>query len=439
MAKAFSDTMIRSLKAPVKRIEMGDNGQGSVGGLFLILQPSGALSWAFRYRSPVHRNANGQPAAKKLTLSTKCDRQKPRIADARAEALQAKGMVRDGLDPIDQKNEEKAASIDRLNTIGGQLDVFLERHVCANNKPSTATEVQRIIETYLRPRWGRKRLTQLMRRDVIELLDELVDDGKGTMANRVFATVRKFGNWLVERGAISTSFAAGVRAPAKERTRDRVLGDMEIRLLWKATEKIDIFNCLVRVALLTGARRGEVAGMAASELHENSNGPFWVIPAVRTKTSTEHVVPISAAIKAEIDRVPKVQKSKLVFSTTGNSAFSGFARAKRRLDRTMLEIAQQDALMSGDAADTVVIKPWTLHDLRRTCASGLAKVGTPVHVTEAVLNHKSGTFAGIVTVYQRHDYADEKRRALSAWSAYVADLLNESTASNVVNLRSSTI
>lgn len=424
---SLTDTVIRALKAPNKRLEIGDCGQGSVGGLFLILQPSGAMSWALRYRSPVDGRT------RKLTLG-QCLKSNPNIKTAREKARSAKEMIADGLDPGDQKQAQKEKAKNYENTVSVQLDRYLDRHVRANNKQSTIKEVERLVETFVRPNWGRRKIDTIARRDVVALLDKIIDRGTGTTANRVFALVRKFSNWGVERGVIEVSFTEGLKAPAKERSRARVLTDQEIQWLWKSTGSNHVFDSLIRTALLTGARRSEVAGMNRRELDINNESPEWHIPAERTKNTKAHVVPLSKLAVTTIDNIPMMNKSKLIFTTTGETPFSGFTKSKRRLDETMIKLARKEAEERGDDPAEVNINPWTIHDLRRTCASGLAALGIRVEVTEAVLNHKSGSFAGIVSVYQRHDYADEKRRALNAWSEHIEYLISGRASEKVFKI-----
>lgn len=180
--------------------------------------------------------------------------------------------------------------------------------------------------------------------------------------------------------------------------------------------------------LLTGQRRSEVGEMTDAEIR----GTDWHLSADRTKNGRAHVVPLSdmaVAVLKGIDRVADDQgKVRWIFTTTGATPVSGFSKAWGHLNKRMLEIAAKER------GEPVEIAPWTWHDLRRTCATGLARLGIPVRVTEAVLNHVSGTGGGIVAVYQRHDYADEKRAALEAWGRFVAQLV-EGKAGNVVRLR----
>lgn len=156
-------------------------------------------------------------------------------------------------------------------------------------------------------------------------------------------------------------------------------------------------------------------------------GDLWSLPADRVKNGRAHDVPLSKAALDVLANVPRIAGSGFVFTTTGDTPVSGFAKGHARLVEKMAEIATKER------KEPVEIPRWTFHDLRRTAATGLARLAIPVRVTEAVLNHVSGTAAGIVSVYQRHDYRDEKRQALEAWSRFVTELV-EGKPDNVVRL-----
>jgi integrase len=196
-------------------------------------------------------------------------------------------------------------------------------------------------------------------------------------------------------------------------SRDRVLSDDELRLVWKAAEGMGWpFGPMVQLLVLTGQRRSEVAGMEWQEV--DLEKATWVIPSHRTKNAEAHLVPLSPPAVAILASLPRV--GDYVFTTTGRTPVSGFSRAKAALD--------------GRAE----IAPWRLHDVRRTVASGMARLGVNLPVIEKVLNHTSGSFAGIVGVYQRHSFADEKRRALEVWGRFVEELVSDEPAGNVVAL-----
>jgi integrase len=232
------------------------------------------------------------------------------------------------------------------------------------------------------------------------------------------AVIRKFFSWAVERSIIEVSPALHVKKPSAEASRDRVLSDAELRLIWLAAEALGYpYGPLVRLLALTGQRRSEIAGMRRDEL----SGALWTIPAQRTKNGRAHEVPLSTAAQAVLAALPRIAGSDYVLTANGRGPASGFARAKNKLDAAVLTLAQEHAAERRQN-EPVRITPWRLHDLRRTMASGLARLGTSPHVIEAILNHRSGVVSGVAAVYNRHQYLDEKRAALEQWARHLKQL-----------------
>ncbi|UVF18837.1 integrase arm-type DNA-binding domain-containing protein [Microvirga terrae] len=404
-------------------------------GLYLVVQPSGAKSWAVRYRF------GGKP--RKLTLGPY---PALNLGVAREFARTALQAVASGRDPSIEKAEairQAREGHPNQDLVSSVIDEFITRHVRLNNKKRTAEEVERTFKLHVRPYWSDRRIQEIARRDVIELLDRIIDDGKPVQANRTLAVVRKLFNWAVDRSILDTSPVIRINAPAQEESRDRVVLDDELRLIWKAADEVGFpFGHLVKVLMLTAQRRDEVANARRSEF--NKAGDLWVIPKERTKNSKEHDVPLSEAARGIFESLPRIKGAAgFMFTTNGNTAVSGFSKAKARLDGIMLRIAREEAAVRGEDPTKIQIKPWRLHDLRRTVASGMARLGQPVHVIEAVLNHRSGAISGVAAVYNRHSYLPEKRRALESWGQFILGLatcttdeksLASATAGSVLNV-----
>lgn len=405
MGKALTVAAIEKAKPGPARREIPD---GMIPGLYLVVQPSGVKSFAVRYR------AGGRP--KKLTLSPRYPALT--LAQARERAREALMKVATGEDPAAERQQPKRDD-DLFEHV---LADFLKRHASRNR---SGADVARSFEREVLPHWRGRRIDKITRRDVIALIDGIADSGRGVTANRVLAHVSKLFNWCLERDIIPASPVAGVKPPAREVPRERILADEELRLLWRACDAIgEPFGPLVKLLVLTGARRGEVAGMTAAELHLEDDHPHWIIPAARAKNNREHVLPLPAAAVEIIAGVRRIAGAAgYVFSTSGVSPVSGFTRAHERLHREMCKIGERD------------IPAWTFHDLRRTAASGMARLGIAPHVVEAVLNHKSGTIRGVAAVYNRHGYQVEQQAALEAWGRYVSDLVTCAPANNIVALR----
>jgi integrase len=413
MARPLTTKAVEAFKPdPDKRREVPDPG---LSGLYLVVQPSGAKSWAFRYRW------GGKP--KKLTLG-----RWPvmGVADARRAASDAAEAVDRGDDPGAAKKEAKAermaAQLAERDTVAKLVEQFDRRHL---SRLKSGRTVRRELDRHVVAVWGERDIHTITKRDVIDLLDGIADSGRAVTANRVRAYLNKFLGWCVERDVIATSPATGVKPVAKEAARDRVLSDDEIRWFWQACGEVgQPFGPLARLLLLTGQRLGEVAGLTDAEIA----GDTWHLSAERTKNGRAHDIPLSEAASAVLRGVERVKgPAGYVFTTTGETPVSGWHRARNNIAERMAEAAERER------GEPVEIPHWTFHDLRRTAATGMARLGIPVRITEATLNHVSGTAAGIVSVYQRYDYADEKRQALDAWGRYVAQLV-EGGVDNVVQI-----
>jgi integrase len=399
MAKAFTSKAIEAAKPdPDKRIELPDP---ALSGLYLVIQPSGAKSWALRYRF------GGKPA--KLTLG-----RWPlmSLADARAAASEAVEKTERGKNPSIEKKAAKTLKLevqlsqrDKIKTL---VDQFEKRHLASLKSGAL---VKRELDRFVVSQWGDRDIHDITKRDVIDLLDGIADSGRVVTANRIRSYLSKFLNWAVERDILASSPALGVKPVAKETSRDRVLSDDEIRWLWAACEAEGFpWGALGRMLLLTGQRLGEIVQITDAEIV----GSVWHLTAARTKNGRAHDVPLSDAACAVLANVGRVKGTKgYVFTTTGETPLSGFHKGRAHLAVAMQAFAEKER------GQPVEIPHWTFHDLRRTAATGMARLGIAVRVTEAVLNHASGTASGIVAVYQRHDYAAEKKVALDAWAAFV--------------------
>jgi len=279
-----------------------------------------------------------------------------------------------GRDPASEKQDAlKTARLDEpgVDTVAAIVATFLERHARAKTKANTADDTERRFRLHVLPKWGERRIQDITRRDVIALLDGIVDRGTPIAANRTLATISKFFNWALDRSIIETSPCIRVARPSEEQSRDRILTDNELRLVWTAAAREGWpFGSLVQTLILTGQRRTEVGDMGWSELKDRG---LWTIPGSRTKNGAEHDVPLSLAAQDILSRAPRIAGSQFVFTTSGVRPISGYSQAKERLDALMLLIARQEAGEDGAAA---TVAPWCLHDMRRTAASGMARMGT---------------------------------------------------------------
>lgn len=396
MPKALTVRGIEALKGGPVRAEIPD---GLIPGLYLICQASGVKSWAVRYR------AGGRTRKHTLGRYPAID-----LANAREIARRTLVEVASGRDPAADKAEARRVACDLVPPFRDQIEssaaLFIERYAKANTKEQTWRESERLLATHVLPLWRTRRVQDIARRDVVELMDAIVDRGAPVSANRTLAVVRRMFGWLVERGVIVTNPCTEVRAPTAEKSRDRVLSDAELRAILQACDGLkEPFGALIKLLALTAQRRDEVGQMTWREVDLDAR--IWTIPKERAKNGIAHDVPLSDPAVKVLAGIRRIAGSGgLMFTTTGETPVSGFSKIKKRLDA-----AVPDA------------PPWVLHDLRRTAASGMARLGINLPVIEKVLNHTSGSFGGVTGIYQRHQFAVEKRAALEIWAAHVEALV----------------
>jgi integrase len=416
----LTDLSIKKLGLPDARKEIPD---GRITGLYLVHQPSGARSWAVRYRFA------GQP--KKLTLGSY-----PAVdlATARRRAQEALGDVAGGKDPAAVKQASRAAAKSEDSRLDRIAASYVERYVKRNVGEAWGREIERLLNVEILPKLGEKHLGAVKKSDILDLVDAIIDRGSPITANRTFAVLRQLFNWAIDRDLIKAS-PMPKSAPAPETARDRVLSDDEIQLAWRAFETVGWpFGPIGKLLLLTGARRDEVAEGTWSEI--DFEAKTWTIPATRTKNDEAHEIPLSDPAVDILRSLPRFAgKSGFVFTTNGRTAVSGFSKSRLAVDAAVLKILKERARSRGEDAEAVAALPhWTIHDCRRTVATNLQKLGVRLEVTESVLNHTSGSRAGIVRVYQRHKYQGEKRQALDSWARKLDSIITGVTGDNVVEL-----
>jgi integrase len=336
------------------------------------------------------------------------------LAKARDAVRAIMGDMAKGIDPaVERKKaaaEARREAAHEALTLSALLSDWQALHL-ASKRPSYAAEAVRSV----RKAFGRYLdlpAANLDRATAVKTLDSMARKGSAVMAAQTAAYGKAAYGWAVKRGAVASNpFTNLPTVPAVKR--ERVLFDDELAALWRATDGAGPFNGIVRMLILTGQRREEVAGMTWAELSDDLS--TWIIPASRTKNGATHIVPLSAPAQDLLRNIPTF--GDLVFPGL-RGPFNGWSKAKAALD-----------VKSG-------VTNWRLHDLRRTAATGLQRLGVRLEVTEQVLNHVSGSRAGIVGVYQRHDFASEKRAALEAWGEHVRAMVEGRAATdNVVSLR----
>ena len=390
--RALTDAAVKRLKPPEKgQVDVFDQG---FPGLALRCSYGGGKSWVFFYRigGRLRRMSLGTYPALGL-------------AEAREAWRNARTESQSGRDPATARKRQTGAS-----DFESVLAEWLKRDQGGNR---TASAVKRLIEKDALPAWRYRQVSKIGRRDVLDVIDSVVDRGSPITARRLHSHLHRLFKWSTGRGIITANPMADLPKPGSETKRERVLSDDELVTVWKAASKLAWpFGDAIRLLILTGARRQEIGGLRWAEVQ----GASLRLAGERTKNSEPHSIPLSAPAIAILE-LPRVAESEFVFTTTGKTPISGWTKAKTEV---------------GKFAD---LAPWTIHDLRRTVATGLQKLGTNLQVIEAVLGHTSGSRSGVVGTYQRHSFDAEKCAALEAWGAHVIALIEGRKPGKVVAMR----
>ena len=290
------------------------------------------------------------------------------LHQARVAAQKVFAAKLEGRDPAAEKREAKRRVVaDRVEDL---LESFIAQHLSQNR---SAGEVSRLLRREIGKAWTSKSIHEITKRDVVEVISAIEQRGAPVAANKTLKSIKTFLRWCVGRAVLDQSPADGVPLPTKEVARDRVLDDQELTQVILAARKFGgPYGGIVELLALTGQRREEVARLSWEELDLKLR--VWTIPKSRTKNAKVHVVHLC---EQSIDVLKRARRQgPLVFSLLGTKSFQEFSKAKSVLDQ-----------LSG-------VSGWRLHDLRRTCVSGMARLGVAPHVADKILNHQSGTISG---------------------------------------------
>lgn len=406
----LTDRFCRSAKAQSgKQTDYFDT---NTPGLCLRVSPGGTRTWQLHYTRPTGKRA-------RITLGRFSDDDLT-LAKARTKAREARGTVRDGGDPLAERNAKAAAM-----TVRDLVESYISRH--ADTKRS-GPEIARRLRKNVADAIGETKLVDLHRRDLTRCIDAVVDRGAGVEANRVFQDLRAMVRWARARGDLDSNLAEGMKLPTETTERERALSPDELKAVWRALPEAEMWEGtrnVVRLCLVTAQRVSEVCGMTRAELDLHDG--IWTIPGARTKNGLTHKVPLSALaisiLREQMTTVEVLAKRKkrripsFVFPAPGaRAAITGAAIAKA-VKKSEKSAGKGTSILLGAA-------PWTPHDLRRTAATMMEEAGVSPHVIGHVLNHKTVTRSTITSrVYARYDYADEKRAALDAWGSAIEQLI----------------
>src|SRR5262245_60480548 len=381
MRKTLSDKGVAALKPRAARYAMPDP---ELRGHYIRVQPGGARSFVV-----VATNPHGKQIW--ATLGA-CDALP--IKDAREKARRALQRIRDGLTPFERPRVP--------NTFRHVAEQWIKRHVQAKGLRSEA-EVPRLLNAHVYPAWGDRDFLEIRRSDVAELLDEVEDHHGARQADYVLAIVRGIMNWFAGRhDDYVPPIVRGMRRTSpKERQRSRILDDAELGEVWRAAESNGTFGACVRLLLLTAQRRAKVAAMRWRDIAVDGT---WTIPAeAREKGTAGELVLPKAAIDI-IRQQPQLGDNPYVLAGRGEAHISGWSKRQVVLD----------AKLQG-------VRPYVLHDLRRTARSLMARAGVRPDIAVRVMGH---AIAGVEGVYDRHAYRDEKADALRRLAALIDGIVH---------------
>jgi integrase len=457
MAKQLTAMAVLKLKPADKRLEIPDPGQS---GLRLIIQPSGAKSWAVRFRGP--NGKHGKLTLGPVDLSGKETSAEPVIggpltlAAARQLAAEVGRQRALGTDVVAERRTEKrdqraAAAEQSSNTYPDAVRAYIDGHHAKNTdrKPRDWRESARmlglsfplkggepvVVKKGLCDRWRDKPLAEITDSDIFHVVEEARAKGIPGMGRRTEGVSKARGRkmavvlkgmfqWLMDKRRIKTNPCSGLGRLSLPVARDRVLNvkaDVrnadELRWLWGGCEKIGApFGPICQILLLTGCRLKEIAHATTDEI--NSDTTMLRLPGARTKNGRPHDVPLSPLAREIIEVVPRLS-NEFVFSTNCRSPVSGFSKYKKKLDKAMLALAR------AERGKDATVQPWRLHDLRRTASTGMSGIGVAPHVVEAILNHVSGFRGGVAGTYNHEQYNPEKKAALELWADHIAALVSK--------------
>jgi integrase len=321
------------------------------------------------------------------------------LHQARVAAQKVFAAKLEGRDPAAEKHEAKRRAVADL--VEDLLESFISQRLSQNR---SAAETSRLLRREVGSPWAGRSIHTIGKRDVVEVISAIVQRGSPGAANKTLKLLKTFLRWCVSQAILDQSPAEGVPLPTKDVARDRVLSDAElVQVVLAARNMGGPYGAIVELLALTGQRREEVARLHWEEL--DSAQQIWTIPKTRTKNAKMHIVHLSRQALVVLQGADR--GGPLVFALLGTKPFQNFSYAKRRLDQ-----------LSG-------VSGWRLHDLRRTCVSGMARLGIAPHVADKILNHQAGTISGVAAVYQRHDFLSERRQALDLWGSHLGKILND--------------
>jgi integrase len=415
----------------------------TVKGFGLMVTDKGARSYILQYRI----GGRGS-STRRVTIGKHGSPWTP--ANARKRALELLEQVRRKVDPFDagraaetaaraEKDAEKkrAVVLQRL-AFDKMAGDYIDKGTFVDGRRIGSWETyQRIIERDLKPKFGTTPLPDITSDDITEMLQEIGERGASAerRAHVVLSNIYQYAAKAEKRHFnLKSSPMLDVPSPESSGKRDNHLRDDELRLVWKGAGGLGWPWCeIVRQLALTGQRLREVAHIPEAEL--NLSERAWIIAGDRTKNGDTHLVPISDSALTIWEGAPRIKNDAgLLFPSSAGTPLSAMSKMKAKLDGIILALMKEEAADAGADPDVVKVRPWRIHDLRRTASVGMQRRGVPREVIDEVLNHRTGGRTGITGVYQVYRFAAEKAEALAKWDALLSSIVNQATDSNVISM-----
>jgi integrase len=404
----LTERAVGRLKPPTSgKLDVWD---GTLPAFGIQLRATGRRAWIIAVRRP------GKATTSRIKIGD------PATMPLAAAQERARELMRDP-SLLEAPVEEPDTSATAINGLTGNSPVaavvagFIQRDQKPRNRSWKA--VERILKHDLAG-WDSRALSTITRKDIISVLDQVIDRGSPSTANLLLAHIKRMFNWAIERDLIEASPAHRIKPPSPKIERERVLADPELGRVWHSCERLGWpFGPLIQLMLLTAQREGEVTAMRWADVDLKT--ATWTLASSQTKAGRAHLVPLSTVAVRILKALPRMGDFVFPAHRTGNARpVSGFSKVKVRLDK-----------LCG-------VSGWVFHDLRRTASTVMAQLKVKPHVIEKILNHRGAESTGPVgRIYQRYDYLDERREALELWAETLTRIVATGSRGKVVQLRAS--
>ncbi len=397
MKTDFTDRYIRNLKPELKIKDIREKR-----GFGIRIRPDGTKVFFYGYNSPVIGKRRFLTLGEYPAVS---------LQEARSTYNKAYDAVKAGRDPLEAKQLEHEGRL-KAPTVVDLVNEYIERH--AKRFKRSWRKDERILNYDVVPVWGNRKAEDIAKRDVVVLLEKIVDRGSPAIANNTFQIIRKMFNWAIEKDILIHTPCIGIKLPAPKIVCDRVFSELEIKKFWINLEKCTMSpetRTALKLILITGQRSGEIIGMHTSEIE----GDWWTIPAERAKNGKVHRVYLASMAKELISRA--IETVKQIRDIPEDQTYNGFVFPcphqikEQSINPTALAVAVGRNLIADN--NKFGLEHFTPHDLRRTAATFMAESGEMDEVIDAILNHAK---QGIIKVYNQYRYAKEKQAALEKWA-----------------------